>query len=385
MKIFPNVCKYNVLRNSALNNLVQNWGFFSKEEFENNPNSLMMLDIDFGRKCSLSCPACFRRNNNVDNDDFTDLSYDELISVIIDAKNIGLKYIKICGAGEPFENPLLVRFAEELTSMNIGLSIFTKGHILGDDNLTKKIFYNDGINTADELAQKLFNLNTSILISAQSFDPIIQDKLVGNISGYTLLRNKAIELLATIGFNKCSPTRLALCSNPITRLNYPEIFTIYKYCRERNILPINAALMTSGNQLTQSFLNKYDVSNQEKEELYFQIYKYNIDNGIQDIQSITSEGISCLPGIHPCNQIVSGLYLTSNGNVVRCPGDACTPLGNTHNVSISKLWHNCKEWKYSKMYNVSCPYKDGITLPKNIYLNVLSRLEQSNKHYSKQL
>ncbi|MFA6484110.1 MAG: hypothetical protein WCW62_16135, partial [Bacteroidales bacterium] len=99
MKIFPNVCKYNVLRNSALNNLVQNWGFFSKEEFENNPNSLMMLDIDFGRKCSLSCPACFRRNNNVDNDDFTDLSYDELISVIIDAKNIGLKYIKICGAG----------------------------------------------------------------------------------------------------------------------------------------------------------------------------------------------------------------------------------------------------------------------------------------------
>jgi MoaA/NifB/PqqE/SkfB family radical SAM enzyme len=304
------------------------------------------------------------------------LEYEEIIEVIYDAKEIGLKYVKICGAGEPLENPMLVKFAEELTSKGIGLSIFTKGHVLGDDNWTNKIFGNDNIYNSNQLAQKLFELNTSILLSFQSFNYQVQDKIVGNIPGYTDLRNRALEILIKVGFNKSSPTRLALCSNPITKMNYSEIFKIYVFCRERNILPVNAALMVSGKQINAEFLKKNDVSDDEKEEIFIKIYEYNINNGIQTLEEIKKEGISCMPGIHPCNQITNGLYLTCNGNVIRCPGDNNKPLGNTRISSIKEIWENCKNWKYKNVSNVHCPFKDGLTLPENIYKNVIFALEQ---------
>ncbi len=106
------------------------------------------------------------------------------------------------------------------------------------------------------------------MVSFQSADPAIQDKLVGGISGYTKKRNRALELLAEAGFNKSSPTRLAICSNPMVRPNFEELFDIYVYARERNILPVNAALMVSGKQIDEWFLHEYDVSGDGHNPLY---------------------------------------------------------------------------------------------------------------------
>ncbi len=371
MELRPQVPEFE---GNAQSNIVQYWGFFSKEEITREAGRLLMLDIDFGRDCSLRCPTCFRQTNPVDDSHDEDLTFEELLDVIRDARQLGLKEVKICGAGEPFENPNLLRLAHQLTNWNIGLAIFTKGHVLGDDGLAAKYFAKEGITDARSLISKLFRFKTSILVSFQSFKSNIQDTVVGNVLGHTLRRNRAVELLAKAGFNKCSPTRLALCTNPITKNNFDELFEIYVWCCKRNILPVVTTLMVSGKQFNRRFLNRIDVTDLEKLELYTHIYAYNIRHGVQTLDQIEREGISSMAGIHPCNQVAAGLYITCNGNVVPCPGDCVNILGNVRKNSIVEIWHNSPNYRLRGTFNCHCPPKAGKSLPRNLYTAVLRRL-----------
>lgn len=373
--VYPNITRFTISdKDTEKVNVVQYWGFFSTQDLAEHLGALLMLDIDFGRKCSLQCPSCFRKKNRVDNEPYKDLSYEELLRTIDEAQSIGLREIKICGAGEPLENQLLLQLARDLTQWGIGLSIFTKAHVLGDDEYVAKLYGEYGIFDASALCREFFELKTSFLVSLQSLNPEIQDQLVGGVSGYTQKRNRGLELLAETGFNKTFPTRLAICANPMVRANFDELLDIYIYARERNILPVNAALMVSGKQIDERFLHNNDVSAEEKVNLWLQIYEYNLHHGFSTLEQLECEGVSCMPGIHPCNQIAAGLYLTSNGTVIRCPGDYSKPLGNIHNESIISIWERHRNWPLAGKFNCHCQFKDGITLPEGLYDRLLSKL-----------
>lgn len=356
-------------------NTMQYWGFFSKEEIEQNKGKLLMLDIDFGRYCSLACPYCFRKSNVVDDFKIGDLSYDELLEKIDDAKELGLKSIKICGAGEPTQHVLFLQFVRDMTEKGIGIATFTKGHVLGSDVESARFNKKHGINSAKELCEELSKLKVSFMLAFQSFDSEIQNSMVGNIKDYTQVRNQALKNLVDAGFTNSNPTRLALCSNPITKQNYGEIFDIYVYARKRNIYPVTATLMVSGKQIDSKFLQEYDVSAEQKISLWEKIYEWNIENGVQSIENLKSEGISVLPGIHPCNQVACGLYLTRKGAVVGCPGFTDI-IGSVKEESITAIWKRSENRKLrAGKFNCRCPPKDGITIPSNLYDEVLNRLE----------
>lgn len=365
-KIIPNIPKKLDNQPCIGPNSFPYWGFFSKKELK---NKLQMLDIDFGRYCSLNCPGCFRRDNIVDSTEEGDLTYDELIKVIDEAKD--LRTIKICGVGEPTENNNLLKFIREMTERDIGVAVFTKGQVLGNDEKARKF---NGM-SAQELCKELYDLKTSFMLGFQSFYTEVQDRMVG-IKGHSLVRNKALENLVNAGFNSTNPTRLAFCNAPFTRENYDEVFDIYVYARERNIYPINAVLMTSGNQIDKEYLNKYDMTDKEKTDLWTKIYSWNIKHYVQTLEQIKEEGISVLPGAHPCNQLAGGLYLTAKGNVVGCPG--FTEIeGNVRNQSIIEIWEKSQNKKLrAGVFNCKCPPKDGITIPSDLYEKVLARLEE---------
>src|SRR3989338_3314503 len=119
------------------------WGFFSQEELEANKGKLLMLDLDIGgagRYCSLDCPDCFRKDNVVDDVGGKDLSDDELMRIIDDASELGLQSIKICGVGEPTENSRFLNFVQRMTRRDIGVAVFTKGQVLGDDEKARLYF-----------------------------------------------------------------------------------------------------------------------------------------------------------------------------------------------------------------------------------------------------
>lgn len=375
-KTIPKIpIKYSEKFPKNFQNTIQYWGFFSKEEIEENKGKLLMLDIDFGRYCSLNCPSCFRKSNIVDDIWEDDLTYDELLSVIDQAKELGLKTIKICGAGESTQNTKFLQFIRDLNKRDIGVAIFTKGHVLGDDNETKKFYSNYGITTAKDLCKEFYKMKVSFMLSFQSFDTEIQDKLVKK-EGHSLIRNQALQNLVEAGFNKHNPTRLALVNAPITKEIYDEAFDIYVYARERNIYPVIAVLMVSGKQITEEYITEHDLTEQQKINLWTKIYKWNIDHGIQTLKEIKDQGVSVMPGIHPCNQVACGLYITAKGNVVGCPGFNQVEE-NVRKEKLKDIWERSKNKTLrAGIFNCKCPPKDGVTIPTRLYNDVIKKLEQ---------
>jgi len=300
-------------------NDVLGWGNYSEKELKENNGKLLHLDIDFGNVCTLNCPHCFRKNNKVDFGNHKLMDYDAIVNIILEAKKLGLKSVKFLGAGEPFENKRFLDFLRFLDSQDLSVSIFTKGHVIGDDILVKKYYSNYGITTGKQLVNELKKMKLSILLGFNSFDTDIQDSMVGNIKGYTLKRNAALKLFVDAGFNKTNPTRLCFAMNPITNQNYNNLFEMYKWARVRNIYPIVCPTMIAG-RISDEFSWKNITPSKEKLiELYTKIYRWNISKGIQTLSQIKKEGIASYAGSHPCNQIASGMYVTLSGIALRCP------------------------------------------------------------------
>jgi len=138
--------------------------------------------------------------------------------------------------------------------------------------------------------------------------------------------------------------------------------------------------MVSGKQFDKNFLKAVDITDEQKRDLFIRIYSWNIEHGIQTLEQLKEEGISSMPGSHPCNQIACGLYLTANGNVVGCPGFTDVE-GNVKNESIKDIWNRTKNNRLrAGIFNCRCPPKDGITIPRTLYQKILKTLEEK---YSK--
>ncbi|MCX6803127.1 MAG: radical SAM protein [Candidatus Diapherotrites archaeon] len=359
---------------SAFSNKLNGWGY-SKEELQLNKGKLLTLDIDFGNMCSLNCPHCFRKDNRVDSGKNKLMSYSDIVNLVREAKKLGLKDVKFLGAGEPFQDKKFLDFLRELKKLDVIPCIFTKGHVIGDDSEVAKWFGHEGITTGEQLVAELNKVNASILLGFNSFDPKVQDHIVGGVPGYTLKRNRALELLVKAGFNKASPTRLLLASNPITKENYSEIFEIYSWARVRNLLTIVCPTMVSGRCGEEDVWRKITPAEKELVALYTKIYEFNIEKGIQTFSQIKEEGISAYAGIQPCNQIACGMYVTLTGKVLRCPGDDVTEFGSIWDSSLENIWKNSENFKRAGTFNCQCPPKAGKSIPSSLYSKVLDNLK----------
>jgi len=375
MKIVPSIpLVYPGTVPSEYVNDVRGWSF-PMTLLETNRGKLLTLDIDFGEYCSLSCPWCFRKNGSVDSSGRPVLSYEETIEMVRQAKDLGLKTVKFLGAGEPFENSRFLHLLRDLNELGIYASIFTKGHVLGSNELTSKYFgKSENIRTADELVKVVSELDVSILLSFQSFDDGLQDSLV-NVSGYTALRNRAIDLLCYNGMNQPNPTRLALAVLPITKITIKEAFEIYCWARERNMYPCVCPSMCSGRANDKEYRDFITPSEEELIELYTKIYEYNISKGIQTLERIRNEGIASYAGGAPCVQIACGMYVTSRGIVLRCPGDDVTIFGDVREQSLANIWHQCENHGRD-CHHCKCPPKDGKTIPSGLYEKVLVKISK---------
>jgi len=350
-------------------NDLNGWSF-SQKELSENKGKILTLDIDLGNNCSLDCPHCFRRTAVLDKVE-RKITFEETKKIVLEAKKLGLRSIKFLGAGEPFENVRFVEFLRFLKSQNVLPIIFTKGHVLGDNSLIKKYNRHYGILNSNHLIKELNSVNASIVLGFNSFNSEKQDYMVGKIHGYTQKRDRALKELLATGFNSVNPTRLAFGVTPITKQNCDEIFSIYKWCRERNIYVIAAPTMVGGRA---SNWEKITPTQEDLVNLYTKIYKFNIKRGIQTVEQLKNEGVSAYAGGHPCNQISCGMYITLSGKVLRCPGDDVTILGNIFEKSLEEIWLNSENFQRSGTFNCKCPPKIGKSFDKSFFEMVEKKL-----------
>ena len=373
MRSIPNIpIVYKTFPSNYVND-INGWAF-DRNTVTKHAGALLTLDIDFGDTCTLNCPSCFRKNNIVDGFTEKTLNFDDLKKIIIDAKKLGLRTVKFLGAGDPFENFRFLEFLRFLYTESIIPLIFTKGHVIGDDELVKKYFSYLGIHTGQDLVAELDKCNVSIMLGFNSFDDKTQAKLVGAPVSYVQARNKTLLLLVENGFAKPNPTRLALALNPVTKQNLHEAYDIYEWGRRRNFYVIATPTMVSGRAKKSATRKAINPSDDELIELYFRIYSFNIENGLQTLEQIEREGISSYAGGHPCNQVSTGLYVTLGGTVLSCPGDVAVE-GDVWENSIEKIWKKSSNYGRRGVFNNKCIAKDGDTIPNHLYSTVLRKLK----------
>lgn len=382
-------------------NDVDGWGIPKKDlhcKLQDGSFRLLTLDIDFGYQCGLACPHCFRKSKLLDDAAMAPLTYEEMLQLMRQGKDLGLRSVKFLGAGEPFENKDLLRFLVALNSLEIKAAIFTKGTVLGNDELANRYFGHNGIRTAKELVKKLRELNTSILLGFNSFDTSIQEAFVGQekarIKNYVEMRNQALLNLVESGFNEFvegQATNLAMIIAPIKPENIDEVFEIYEWARIRNIYALSCPTTFSGlgkNELAREKAD-FDFENylHDLRELYTEIYVWNIKNGLMTIEQFEEEGVSLYPGCHPCNQVAAGFYITLKGKAIRCPGrddDQWIVFEDVRKSTLREIWNRSLNQRLASTgkFNFSCIARDGTFFerPQEFYdvikKNVLEAIKQ---------
>ncbi len=378
-------------------NNVAHWGNFSKEELHQETDEgvqrLLHLDIDFGNSCSLKCPHCFRRDDRFDDaGDKGFLTENELLEYILEAKKLGLQSVKFLGRGEPFENPRFLGFLNKLYEMDIKSAIFTKGHVIGSDDLARKYNSHYGITDGKDLAQRLKELDASILLGFNSFDRRVQENFIGidnsAIKNYVELRDNALLRLVEAGLNEYKEgeeTRLAIISAPIKPENVDEIFDIYKWGRIRNIYALSCPTTVSGKGIDEAERTRqYKDYLSNLKDLYTKIYLWNLEHGLTSLEQFKEEGVSLYPGCHPCNQTAAGMYLTLSGKVVRCPGRAdkqSTFIDDIRKENLKTVWMNSENYKRAqgKGFNYHCPARDGHSLSNSFYKEIKEKVIEEFK------
>lgn len=322
-------------------NGIHGWYFEPTAIEEANQNCrLLTMDFEFGGCCPLRCVYCYRSEDSRDEPDDL-LTFGQWKRIVDEAADIGVKSFKMIGGGEITEEDNFVEAMEYIASKGIITVLFTSGTLLGDDARCRR---KRGM-TSRELAEWMCDVGMAVFLKVDSLKPDVQDKIVGK-KGYTATRNKALDLLLSLDFNKHNPTRLGLEVN-VSSYNIHEIMDIYSLRTKHNLYEDVVISMPCD----MYFKNKdYDITLAQKEKLYQDIYTFNIEN------NIPFSDISPFIGGLVCTQLGNGLYVTNQGNVFHCPG-GFKLLGNAREEPLSDIWQRFTEAKkYDPPY--FCPFRE---------------------------
>lgn len=370
-------------------NGIAGWCFSDEEISEAYQNSsILMLDMEFGTRCSLNCGYCFRTDDDRDRIRVSPrpLSRKDVNNIVDQAKKKGAKSIHFVGKGEPFEQKEFLSVVHHIRDEDMIPLVFTAGHVLGDDRLASEIH---GM-TGTEIVNDLYESEASIILKINSLNHEIQNGVVRKDRikyrdgvcdfNYTQVRDIAFERLMKAGFNsmKHNPTRLGTAT-VMLKENYHELFHHYRYFRSLNIYPIINTVVPCGRTKDMSEVQSISPTEKEKVELWKKIYSFNIENGIK------YEGISSYIGGHICSQLGYAMYINIFGEVFDCPSSTRDPLGHieteeNHGESLGELWEkSLYRKKYRNCRDNGCPWRfeDAAMIPKTLFREVHEYLRKT--------
>jgi MoaA/NifB/PqqE/SkfB family radical SAM enzyme len=201
------------------NNLPRLNRYFSAEDtreaLEN--NKLLSLSIKLPVGCNLRCLYCYSERK------YGNLSYDELLDILFQAAQMGIRSLSIVGEGEP----LLYRDRKS------GKDVFD---LIRDANRMglEVILYTNTTLINKKIAEVLYGLNVTVVGKLNSLHKDIQDFLCG-VKGSFEKITKGLSHLEKAGFTK-GKSRLSI-HTVICKQNYSQIPQLWKEWRKRNIIP----------------------------------------------------------------------------------------------------------------------------------------------------
>jgi CheY-like chemotaxis protein len=354
---------------------------------------LLYLNLDFGDGCSLRCPHCFTHEGAIDTRGRTPLPYGRLKDSILEAKDLGLRCVRILGRGEPTQwiaNPErlrhhtpmpgedLIDFVSFLHANEIIPLVFSRGQIIGDESRLAWAFGGaHEVHSGEDLVRVLSEYGGSLFLGVSSIFPEINNEMVGlpKTAKYDYDRacRQSLKLAVSAGLNRCNPTRLAV-EMPITNLNLMEMGVRYVLFQLLNISPCTNVYMVTGRAMTYGLGAITDPSQEQFLDNYAMVSFFARSMGI-------TTGIGSYAGTKECHDVSCGMYLTLNGELYPCPGyeGIQNYVGSLVTHSIRQIWDNHPGGGHPQSI---CPPKIGTHFPPDFALRVEHRMKEQESRYT---
>jgi len=310
--------------------IVQGWASPKSSYLEAHQNGkLLKLVTELSAVCNLSCPGCFvhkvgdkvsdkgkgKRNN--------ELSYDEQISLLHEASELGAKTVDLVGAGEPTLDRNFERYLEEVENLGMNAVVFT--------HAATKTFSKENLS-------KYVGKPISFFVKLWSLDETKMNHYVrGSVSNYAAKRDAAIKNLKELGFMDGEEVSLDRTNKRVTRVgadilvmrsNIDEIPDIFRYCREMGIMPEIKTYIPQGptklDQLSNDFKGLSDEEQAKLKEDAVTMSEFSKLR--EELIRIDQEefGNPEMHVVYPqgtfCTQSTGSLYVTIDGRVLSCVG-----------------------------------------------------------------
>ncbi len=284
------------------------------------------LDLEFTSKCTgASCIYCDSKPDVCSAGNPGELDFDTLRHVVMQAKELGLKWVYTCGLGEPLEDKKFWRAIELFRENNIVLSMFTNGVFISDI----------------DIAKRLKDSGVHIILKMDTFVEDKFDRILGrNGVAKRIYAARDYLLSAGYGANDEGYTDLAFSIVP-TSLSIDGIKDVVDFCRKNGIFASIGELEQAGEVIKNNLKSTLGISRDQ----------------ILDLKRVADNywNGSYMRPICPC--ILTGLHIDNVGNclVDKDTGLNCKwfllqnpqveKLGNVNSATIKELYGKVESYR----------------------------------------
>jgi radical SAM protein with 4Fe4S-binding SPASM domain len=193
---------------------------------------LLSIELEFTKKCNLRCLYCYANAGEpVENE----LSFDDIESVILQAKEMGAKKIILLGGGEPLIYHGLMDTIRYINSIGLQQILFTNGTLI-----------------TREIAHFLFQNKVAVVIKSNSLNPEVQDRLAGVRGAFKNIR-RGLQHLMEAGYPG-NDTMLGI-QTVICRQNIDELPSMWTWARQNGVIPYFEMIKLQGRAKENASLN----------------------------------------------------------------------------------------------------------------------------------
>ena len=288
----------------------EHWGSeFTPEEIEEirRKNGLLSMELELSRACNLRCIYCYAASGKpMDNE----LSLEEILDAVDQAVQLGAKKIIVLGGGEPLLFPDLFKVIDHILSRNAQPDLFTNCTLMTEDK-----------------ARALYERGITVVIKFNSMDRATQDFLAGHEGTFDAIQQGLKNLMAA-GYPDSSH-KLGV-ETIICRQNYEELPHIWRWARERDIIPYIEMMTQQGRAKEHPEL---EVSPLEVKDLFERLARIDMEEfGRKWIPHPPLAASHCARHEYSCT-------VTANGDVHPCPGVSIA-VGNIRENSLKEIVAN---------------------------------------------
>ena len=189
-----------------------------------------VLSLYNTNKCNIDCIYCFSDKNKVDG-----LSFEDKISVIDQARQMGAGAVLLAGSGEPMMDKDFFPLIRYISKAGMKPVVLTNGILITRD-----------------IAMDLKKSNARVAVKIPSFDKEILEKLAGKKGVYRMLdfksgtKNKKIPSFLKYLIEIYDKKDLSV-SVPLTKINYESLNGLIDFCEENGIRIMIETLIYTGN------------------------------------------------------------------------------------------------------------------------------------------